>query len=117
MNQGKLSSLKLLGSVDKIDRELRDKFIHLRNELQSLGIEAEMRVITNSNTKSSIHDRWLLGDNIVMNIPSADVVARGQYSEIKETESTPPYESWWDESIDIVNDWNQIEEILRERLL
>jgi len=35
------------------------------------------------------------------NIPSTDTLARGQYSEIKKTSNKPPFEKWWNESIDI----------------
>lgn len=35
-------------------------------------------------------------------------IKRGQYSEIKETENGPPFEDWFEEALDIVEDWNEI---------
>lgn len=109
MNDGKVLKVMLLSSIDKLDRELRDRFMRFRDELSNRNIISEMRVIVDSQTKASIHDRWLIGDNIVLNIPSADVVARGQYSEIKETQNRPPFETWWNNSLDVVSDWSKIE--------
>jgi hypothetical protein len=40
-----------------------------------------------------------------------DVIARGQYSEIKSTENIPPFEDWWHNGYDIISRWNEIEKI------
>jgi adenine C2-methylase RlmN of 23S rRNA A2503 and tRNA A37 len=115
IGEGRVNKVRLLSSIDRMDRELRDRFIHLRNELSNRNIVTEMRVIVDSQTKSSIHDRWLMGDNVILNIPSADVVSRGQYSEIKETVNRPLYDAWWTESLDVVSDWSKIDEILKSK--
>jgi hypothetical protein len=68
-----------------------------------------MRVIVDPKLKSSIHDRWVISKNKSFNIPSPDVVARGQYSEVKKTENIPPFDDWWNRSLDIIDDWNGIQ--------
>ena len=48
-----------------------------------------MKVITDNKLKAQIHDRWIISENLCYNIPSTDTVARGQYSEVKETTNKP----------------------------
>lgn len=111
---GTIKSVKLLMAQEKVTEQLRDRFKHLRNELNALGICSELRVIVAGNIKNSIHDRWIMGDSVVYNIPSADVVARGQYSEIKKTIERPPVNEWWEQSLDIIDDWNKVAEFLKQ---
>lgn len=60
------------------------------------GIKCDLRVISNSKLKSQIHDRWIISEGKSFNIPSPDIITRGQYSEIKETKNTLPFEEWWE---------------------
>ena len=79
--------------------------------MRNKGVSCELRVITDRNLKSQIHDRWIISKYKSFNIPSPDTIARGQYSEIKETENILPFEKWWGESSDIITEWNKIKEI------
>jgi hypothetical protein len=72
------------------------------------GIKCEMRVLKANEEAKAIHDRWILSRNVCYNLPSPDIVARGQYSEIKTTNFRPPFSKWWEDSFDITTDWNQI---------
>jgi hypothetical protein len=63
---------------------------------------------------SKIHDRWILSKNASFNIPSPDVVARGQYSEVKKTNNTLPFEDMWKNSLDIISDWTKIDKIIQD---
>jgi hypothetical protein len=36
---------------------------------------------------------------------SGDVARRGQYAEIKATQNRPPFEEWWQNSLDIISQW------------
>jgi hypothetical protein len=40
-------------------------------------------------------------------------VARGQYSEIKNTTNRPPFDEWWKNSIDIIEGWDQLQKIIK----
>jgi hypothetical protein len=77
------------------------------------NIDCEMR-ITKDNVAAGIHDRWILSKNSNYNIPSPDIVARGQYSEVKKTENDLPFSNMWNNSIDIISDWNELEKRIRE---
>lgn len=109
LNTNTTKTLKILVSIEKADEKLRSIFKDFRDEMKNKGVTCELRVIVDSKLKSSIHDRWILSKNSCYNIPSADTVARGQYSEIKLTENRPPFEDWWAKSLDIINDWNEIQ--------
>lgn len=78
--------------------------------MENRGVACELRVITDRKLESSIHDRWILSKTKNFNIPSPDIIARGQYSEIKETRNKPPFEEWWNKSADIITEWNRIVE-------
>lgn len=109
LDTSKTKTVKIIISVEKADEKLRGLFKDLREEMKNKGVTCELRVITDSKLKSSIHDRWILSKNSCFNIPSPDTVARGQYSEIKATENRPPFDDWWARSRDIINNWNEIQ--------
>lgn len=73
------------------------------------GIDCQLRVITDYPTASKFHDRWILSKNANFNIPSPDVAARGQYSEVKRTENKLPFNDLWKNAKDIISDWSIIE--------
>lgn len=109
-----VKEIQILTSIDKVEESIRDNLKDLIKELSALDIKLEMRAITD-NTKSKIHDRWLISSNKIYNVPSTDTVQRGQYSEIKETTVKPPFTDWWDASLDLINDWNKIKEIIQSK--
>ncbi len=109
LDTNKTKTVKIIISVEKADEKLRGLFKDFREEMKNKGVICELRVITDSKLKSSIHDRWILSKNSCFNIPSPDTVARGQYSEIKATENRPPFDDWWARSLDIINNWNEIQ--------
>ena len=111
LDKSKVKTVKILTSIDKADESLRRLFKDFRNEMKINQILCEMRVMVDSKLKSSIHDRWIISKDNSFNIPSPDVVVRGQYSEVKRTENIPPFDGWWDMSLDIIDDWNRIQSI------
>jgi hypothetical protein len=103
-----IKTIKILISSDKADRKLRSQFIDFNQEVHHCKIKSEMRVITNKSIINQLHDRWILTKYKNYNIPSTDTIARGQFSEIKETTNKPPFSQWWKEGLDIVTQWEQI---------
>lgn len=104
----KVKNIKILMSIDKINKKLKDSFKDFKRELKNKGITCELRVILDKILDSSIHDRWIISDNLCLNLPSTDILARGQFSEIKKTSNRPPFSEWWGKSKDIIADWNEI---------
>jgi len=108
LDSRKIGEIKILMSLEKANESFRRLFKDFRDELKNKAIRCELRVIVDSKTKSKIHDRWIISKNRCFNVTSPDVIARGQYSEIKETTNRPPFNQWWKNSKDIVKDWNEI---------
>ncbi len=113
-SDSKISSVKIITSINKVDHKIREKFKTLKEELSYRGVNAEMRVILDSELKNSLHDRWLITESGTYNIPSTDTLRVGQYSEIKKTDSQLPFSDWWNQSLDLILDWNRIEQKLSE---
>ena len=93
-----------LAKVKLIMEDNKEKKVQMDNR----NVGCHLRVIIDSKMKASIHDRWIMSMNKCYNVPSIDVVARGQYSEIKETLNRPPFEEWWGQSEDILTGWESI---------
>jgi len=80
--------------------------------MSNRNINCELRVITDSKIKSSIHDRFIITKYDSYNIPSPDTIARGQLSEISKSknkeELKKEFDSLWNNSKEIIQDWNEI---------
>jgi hypothetical protein len=103
-----VKKIRILTSDKTIDDSFRNGFLALKRELKNKGIDIEMRIVIKSKLKKSIHDRWIISNGKIFNIPSTDTISSGKYSEIKETKNSPPFNNWWDEGLDIINNWDQI---------
>ena len=94
----------LRGSVDGWD---------FKKEFNNNGIDVDLKVIIDSKIKSKIHDRWIISNTKSFNLPSTNTIVSGQYSEIKETNSEVPFDQWWDSSLDIIKDWQKIDDLMK----
>jgi hypothetical protein len=112
LDPDEVKEVKILTSIDKIDENFRSLFKSFKTEMKNKKVDCTLRII-NRKVGSQIHDRWIISQDKCFNAPSPDVVARGQYSEFKETENRPPFEKWWEESSDIINDWGEIKNLSR----
>ncbi|WP_248896091.1 GmrSD restriction endonuclease domain-containing protein [Haloplanus halobius] len=106
-----IDEVRILTGTPQTDHNLRADFERFKEELEEKGINAEMRVIS-GDTAAEIHDRWLISENHAYNIPSINTIGRGQYAEITEAASRPPFEEWWNKGNDILEDWNEVQRII-----
>ncbi|MDK2907617.1 MAG: hypothetical protein PWQ87_75 [Candidatus Woesearchaeota archaeon] len=115
----KIKSIKIIMSVDKVDENFRDVFKDFKKEMSNKGISCELRVITDSKIKSAIHDRFIISKYDSYNVPSPDIVVRGQLSEISKSRNKEAlekqFDDLWDKSKDIIQDWNEIKENLAQK--
>ncbi|MGV8088103.1 MAG: GmrSD restriction endonuclease domain-containing protein [Methanomicrobiales archaeon] len=114
-DKDRISEIRILMDVGKMNEKMRDEFKKFNIELHNKGITSELRVIIDRETLRNIHDRWILADNIAYNIPSTDVIGRGQYSEIHETVNRPPFDQWWEKGKNILSEWNEITRYLESK--
>ncbi len=76
------------------------------------GIKAELRVIYNKELLNTIHDRWIISENVCYNLPPINTIYQGQYAEIKITKNIPPFDNWWTSSHDILLEWQEIKKYI-----
>ena len=107
VNPLQVKEIKILMSEKKVDDKFRKLFKEFAESMKTRGVTTELRVMDHK-VEEDMHDRWVLSKRKNFNIPSPDIVARGQYSEVKETTSKPPFAEWWAASKDIINDWDNI---------
>lgn len=116
-----LSSIPFLSSVPNLREseirkftKLRELFKDFKKEMKDIyNITCEFKVMQPSLRKE-IHDRWILTDaGINFNIPSPDILSRGQSSNIRRTQDAPEFRPMWIDSLDLIDDWNQIEQIMK----
>lgn len=112
INYDTIKNVKIVTSTQKINNDFRDEFKYFKEELEKKGIIAECRVILDKNISRQLHDRYMLSNNKSYIITSADVIARGQLSSIKETKSDIPFNHYREEWEDLINGWNKIKEKL-----
>lgn len=101
LDAGKVKEVRILMSLEKVDKKFISLYKDLKKELKSDGIKCELRVISDNKLNANIHDRWIISENLCYNMPSTDTIARGQYSEVKRTMNLPPFNEWWEKSKDI----------------
>ncbi len=94
-------------SASELFGELRASFRDFREHMKSKNVTADLRIMLSSQ-KSLHHDRFVFSNTRNYRLPSPDIVKRGQYSEISETQIKLPFNVWWDLSKDILNDWNAV---------
>ena len=111
---GKTKSIKILTAksrptLEKTER-LKDSFKKFRVEMKHRGITSELRIFSDSKTAKDIHDRWLITKGTAYIIPSTDTIARGQASVIARGVERPNFEEWWEDSLDVFEEWHKIQE-------
>lgn len=104
-----IENIKILISIKNADTNMRANFKRFKEEMHTQkNIDAEMRVITDSKIYHEFHDRWILSSNKCYNLMSGDTARRNQYAELKSTENRPPFEKWWENSLDIISSWDEV---------
>ncbi|MCZ2804439.1 hypothetical protein O2W18_04935 [Modestobacter sp. VKM Ac-2983] len=75
------------------DKSARD-FSRFVDELAQRGVPAEWRV----DAERDWHDRWLVDERSVWNVPPVNTLFKNDYSEILPAAERPPLELWWGRS-------------------
>jgi hypothetical protein len=108
LNPDKVDTVQILTGTAQTDHHLRKDFKKFKQEMEAKGVDVEMRVLS-GDTVREIHDRWLISENQAYNILSINTIGRNQYAEITEATSRPPFHNWWEESDDILEDWDEVQ--------
>jgi hypothetical protein len=114
----KITEIKIIMSIDNVDEGFRNLFKAFREEMNNKKIKCELKVMISPKTKSLIHDRFIISKYDAYNIPSPDIIARGQLSEISKSSNKKELESefdkLWEESKDILQEWNDIKKEIQK---
>ena len=112
LNGNQVDEIRLLIGSANVNDKLKNNFKRFEVEMSKRGIKAELRVIYNKELLNTIHDRWIVSENVCYNLPPINTIYQGQYAEIKNTKNIPPFENWWTNSHDILLEWDEIKKHL-----
>lgn len=113
----RITEIKILAGVDVQYERLRRDFERFRSEMRIRGISCELRVIRDKQLLNSIHDRWIVSEGLCYNVPPVNSMFMGQYSELKQTSNRPPFASWWEKGLDLIDGWQDISKNLVSTVL
>ncbi|NIQ07192.1 MAG: hypothetical protein GWO20_16125, partial [Candidatus Korarchaeota archaeon] len=71
-----------------------------------------LRVLTNKSLLQEIHDRWILSETTSWNVPPLNSIFQNQAAEIHRSKGAIPFEDWWKQGKDILEEWNTIQSVL-----
>ncbi len=115
LNGNIIDKIRVLTGLANVNDNLKKDFERFEKEMSKRGIKAELRVIYNKELLNTIHDRWIISENVCYNLPPINTIYQGQYSEIKITKNIPPFENWWTSSHDILLEWQEIKKYIVEK--
>lgn len=107
--RGKLNvkKIRMLTSKHRADENLKSDFKSFKKEMsENHQIECEMRVMS-KDVESEIHARYLTDSEKCFNIIDSEIALRGQSDDVSPCKKPANIEKWWNESYDILNDWNK----------
>lgn len=105
----KVKDIKVISSINRITNEFRSLCKNLIIQFSNSGVDFKVKVFVDKKIYSQIHDRYIITNDHIFNIPSPDIAKRGQFSNVSEVKIDLPFDKWWESSLDIVKDWNEIE--------
>ena len=109
----KVKKIRLLTSVKVYNKTLKEFFIKVRDELEGVyKIKCEMRVMSEDIQRQQ-HARYLADPENCWKTIDYTTATSGKDDEIVKSvkKSFKDLEKWWDDSYDIIDDWNNIEEL------
>jgi hypothetical protein len=106
----KVREIRVLTSLKSTNEEFRSLCKDLIRQEKESSITLAIKIMDKSSY-NAIHDRYIFTKNHIFNVPSPDIIKRGQFSNVTEVEDTLPFEEWWENGLDLILDWNKIEQI------
>jgi CxxC-x17-CxxC domain-containing protein len=123
----KVQSVRILTSLvhnPRIDNEFLDKIQEFRKILSQHNIKLEVKVVSTKRLHKKIHNRYVLGSNVLWDLPPSSAVIEGGISSIfnEFRPGTKTYEKiskdyveWWNdqEALEIVSKWEEIKRLVK----
>ena len=122
-NPKKVNEIKLLGSVfsKQIDLDLKKDVEKLQNEMKNENTTCELRIITSKDFSDDFHNRYIIGSNIAWDAPSIGQITQNQSANLLQLTQYKEYQekfrTWWEHEscLDLVQEWDKIDQILNEQ--
>lgn len=89
LDASKINNFIIISGDQNKTQSAVTEFLRLKAELHNKGINLEWKIITDQNTLSGFHDRWLCDSNTAWNIPPVNSIFKGQESEMLKTSNKP----------------------------
>jgi hypothetical protein len=93
-----VTEIKILGS-DRVSvqelKSLKRNLPPFQTELRNLGISAELRILRVPSILQTLHDRYIISENIAFNVLPVGSLIRGQQGSLYLEENLPDFESLW----------------------
>lgn len=97
-----VTEIKILGS-DRVSAQklssLQRNFPPFQTELGNLGIFAELRILRDSSIVQTLHDRYVISENISFNVLPVGSLIRGQQGSLYLEENPPDFQSLWSRGV------------------
>ena len=88
----RIREIHILSGSAQVGADTGSDFKRFQNEMATLGIVAEWRVIERPDQE--FHDRFIVTNGKAWNVPPINTLYKGDYSEITAT-TAPPFQAWW----------------------
>lgn len=109
VDANKVKNVKILTGNSHANDKMRKDFKRFHGEMNGRGINVECRVILDKDISQDIHDRWIISNNAIFNVPPINTIFKGQYAEINITDKQPPFDEWWGTATELLSGWNLIQ--------
>jgi hypothetical protein len=86
-----ITDIKIL-SGGRPERRDVEEFKRFKQEMKTLGIEAEWRMVEKPDVE--FHNRFVVAPAKAWDVPPIAAIFTGKYSQISET-TPPPFDKWW----------------------
>ena len=107
-----VSEIRILSGTAQVNESAKRDFELFQREMLSKNIRSEWRVILDVATLGQIHDRFIISQQIVYNVPPVNSIFKGQLAEISlGSSSVPPqFEQFWAHGKEIQMAWGEIQQ-------
>ena len=103
--------IRFLTSKRRADEALSSDFQRFKKEmLNNYGIDCHLRIMS-KKVESEQHARYLIGLDKCYNSIDAETVGRDQTDDVSLCNRPKNLEKWWNDSLDLLDDWNKIQEL------
>lgn len=114
LDGNKVNDVRILLSINSSDNfvKLHSDYKRFKSEMEIRGINLSCKIIIDKDLINEIHGRWIMSKSFCYKVPPLNSLFMGQYDEIVKIKTRPTFNEWWNNSLDLVADWDEIQKHL-----